>query len=33
MISKLWKGRNRAEEVEIAPNGKASVTLTPKALE
>jgi Carboxypeptidase regulatory-like domain len=30
---KLWKARNRGEEVEIAPNGKASVTLPPKSLD
>jgi hypothetical protein len=33
MIGKVWKARTRAEEVEIKPNGSASVTLTPKALE
>jgi hypothetical protein len=30
---KLWKARNRGEAVEIAPNGKASATLSPKSLE
>jgi hypothetical protein len=30
---KLWKARNRGEEVEIAPSGNASVALTPKALD
>ena len=32
-IGKLWKARNRGEEVELAPNGKASVVLAPKALD
>ena len=32
-VGKLWKARNRGEAVELAPNGKASVTLTPKALD
>jgi hypothetical protein len=30
---KLWKARNRGEEVEIAPNSNASATLAPKPLE
>jgi hypothetical protein len=30
---KLWKARNRGEEVEIAPNGNASATLSPKSLD
>jgi hypothetical protein len=30
---KLWKARNRGEEVEIAPNGKVSATLSPKSLD
>jgi hypothetical protein len=30
---KLWKARNRGEEVEIAPLGKVSVTLSPKSLD
>ena len=30
---KLWKARNRGEAVEIAPNGKASATLSPKSLD
>jgi hypothetical protein len=32
-VGKLWKARNRGEEVEIAPNGKASAALTPRALD
>jgi hypothetical protein len=32
-IGKLWKARNRGEEVTLAPNGKASVALTPKLLD
>ena len=30
---KLWKARNRGEEVEIAPLGKVSATLSPKSLD
>ena len=30
---KLWKARSRGEEVELAPNGKLSVTLSPKSLD
>jgi hypothetical protein len=29
-IGRLWKARNRGEEVELAPNGKLSVTLSPE---
>jgi Carboxypeptidase regulatory-like domain len=29
---KLWKARNRGEEVEIAPNGRASAALAPRSL-
>jgi len=32
-IGKLWKARNHAEEIEILPSGKASVTLAPRSLE
>ncbi|MCX6632042.1 MAG: carboxypeptidase-like regulatory domain-containing protein [Candidatus Solibacter sp.] len=32
-IGRLWKSRNRGEEVELAPNGKLSVALTPKSLD
>ena len=32
-IGKLWKARSRGEEVEIAPNGKVSATLSPKSLD
>ncbi len=32
-IGKLWRARNRGEAVELAPNGKASATLSAKSLE
>jgi hypothetical protein len=32
-IGKLRKARNRGEEVELAPNGNASVALAPKGLD
>jgi len=32
-IGKLWKARNRGEEVDVAPNGQPSVTLTPKPID
>jgi len=33
IIGKLWKARNRGEEVTLAPNGNPSVALAPKALD
>ena len=32
-IGKLWKARNRGEEVDVAPNGQPSVILTPKPID
>jgi hypothetical protein len=32
-ISRLWKARNRGEEIEVAANGAPSLTLSPKPLD